>query len=57
MREVVSVYAILLLGVLAVGCWHVAFGLCRACNLHREPKCGCDPEGRRRPWRNSGSRR
>lgn len=57
MRETISLYAIVMLGVLVLLLWHRSFGLCSKCNLHREPSCGCDPEGRRRPWRNMGRRR
>lgn len=54
MREMVSLYAIVLLGVLNILLWRQAFGFCQGCRLRREPRCGCDPEGRRRPWRNHG---
>jgi hypothetical protein len=51
----VCAYAIILLGVLTLLLRHHAFGHCKACNLDREPRCGCDPNNERKPWKNSGS--
>jgi hypothetical protein len=52
----ISAYAILLLCFLALGVWWAAYGRCKACNLDRNPRCGCDPEKRRKPWKNSGGK-
>ena len=48
----VSGYAILFLGVLVVLQWWTAYGHCRKCNNERQIRCGCDPENRRKPWKN-----
>jgi hypothetical protein len=51
----VSAEAIILLGFFLLALRHRAFGHCRLCNLKREPRCGCDPDNERKPWKNSGS--
>jgi hypothetical protein len=45
-------YAIVLLGFLNIGLWHTAFGRCKKCNNDRYVRCGCDPENKRKPWKN-----
>jgi hypothetical protein len=52
--DLISAYAIILMGFLGVGVWWAAYGRCKACNLDRNPRCGCDPDNKRKPWRNSG---
>ena len=51
---VFTLYAILFLGVTVVALWWTAYGYCRKCRLDRGPRCGCDPDNRRKPWKNSG---
>jgi hypothetical protein len=50
----VTAYTLLFLGVLYLMIWWSAYGRCRKCQLDRNPRCGCDPDGRRKPWRNFG---
>jgi hypothetical protein len=52
---VITGYAIVFLGVIVCLQWWAAYGRCKRCNLDRYVKCGCDPENRRKPWKNSGS--
>jgi hypothetical protein len=47
-------YAIVMLGFLSIAIWWSAYGPCKTCNNDRVPRCGCDPDKRRKPWRNSG---
>jgi hypothetical protein len=47
-------YAIILLGVLILLLRHHAFGRCGTCNNDRVPRCGCDPDNERKPWKNVG---
>jgi hypothetical protein len=49
-----TVYALLFLAVSFLMLWWAAYGRCKACNLDRGPRCGCDPDSKRKPWRNSG---
>ena len=54
MAAMLSGYAIVFLGVIVVLLWHTAYGRCRACNNERTPRCGCDEDGKRKPWKNHG---
>jgi hypothetical protein len=50
----ITVYAIALLGFLNIACWWSAYGRCKTCRNERVPRCGCDPDNARKPWKNSG---
>jgi hypothetical protein len=50
----VTAYAIAFLAVLVCLEWWASHGRCKRCNNDRVPRCGCDPNARRKPWKNSG---
>jgi hypothetical protein len=54
MSAMLTLNVLLVLAVLLLGCWNSAYGRGKTCQNVRVPRCGCDPENRRKPWRNSG---
>jgi hypothetical protein len=49
---VLNLYAYFIVGLLVVMFWKTVRGVCPKCRNERVTKCGCDPTGRRRPWKN-----